>query len=237
MLDSWSAMAPQRREQIESGRDITFNNVFVPFYRNLVANLRCKSIVEVGCGTGHLANELAGMVERVYALEPSVGMHAVAAEVLRNSKVILLHNAVEQYQAEKPFDCAVSHLCAQSVSDLDGFLKGCTRLLTDEGHLVFSIPHPCFWNDYQPYFSSNPFAYTVEQFTTATLTISLDRDSKMAGIPFNHRPLSRYIEVIAECGFAVDRFHEIFPAADVQLLYPKPWERPHFCVFQTTRRR
>jgi ubiquinone/menaquinone biosynthesis C-methylase UbiE len=230
-------MAPRRREQIESGQDITFSKVFVPFYRSLVLGMRCNSIIEVGCGTGHLAKEFSQIAERVYALEPSVGMHSIAADVLRDSRVTLVHNSVEQYQATEQFDCAVSHLCAQAVTDLSAFLKGCTGLLNSNGQLIFSIPHPCFWNDYQRYFNSQGFDYTVEQFTVATLTISLDRESQMTEIPFNHRPLSRYVEVISQCGFAVDRFHEIFPTADVQSLYPKPWERPHFCVFQSNRRR
>lgn len=235
MLDSWSAMAPQRREQIDSGQDITFNKVFVPFYRSLMTNLRCNSIIEVGCGTGHLAKELSRMAQRVYALEPSPGMHVVATDVLRNSGVVLIHNSVEQYQPEERFDCVVSHLCAQSVSDLDRFLKGCAGLLNNNGHLVFSIPHPCFWNDYQEYFESNKFDYTREQFTNATLTISLDRDTKMPGIPFHHRPLSRYVGAIVAGGLRIERFDEIFPTDDVQRLYSTQWKRPHFCVFQNMR--
>lgn len=235
MEDSWSEMAPLRREQIESGRDITFNKVFVPFYVKLIAALRCNSIVEVGCGTGHLAKNLSTMVERTYAVESSPGMHAVATDVLRDSGVVLIHSSVERYDAQERFDCVISHLCAQAVSDLTNSLRGCVRLLKDDGRLIFSIPHPCFWNDYQPYFESNDFDYTAEQFANATLTISLDRDSKMRRIPFHHRPLSYYIDAIVASDLRIRKFDEIFPTADVQRLYPARWKRPHFCVFESTR--
>jgi SAM-dependent methyltransferase len=235
MEDSWSAMAPLRREQIESGKDVTFNKVFVPFYLELVAALRCNSIVEVGCGTGHLAKNLSKIVERMYALESSSGMHAVATDVLRDSGVVLIHSSVEGYHGQERFDCVISHLCAQAVSDLNKFLRSCVGLLENDGRLIFSIPHPCFWNDYQPYFESNEFDYTAEQFANATLTISLDRDSKMPGIPFHHRPLSRYIRAIVASDLQIRRFDEIFPTEDVQRLYPTRWKRPHFCVFQNTR--
>ena len=233
MLDSWSAMAPLRREQIDSGQDITFNKVFLPFYRGLIADLRCSSIIEVGCGTGHLAKELSRMVKQTYAVEPSPGMHTIAADVLRDSNVTLTHTSVEQYQPDERFDCVVSHLCAQAVSDLNGFFGSCAGLLKNDGRFIFSIPHPCFWNDYQPYFNGNDFDYTVEQFTKATLTISLDRGSKLPGIPFHHRPLSRYIDVIVASGLRIQRLYEIFPSKDIQLLYPDLWKRPHFCVFQS----
>ena len=235
MPDSWSAMAGQRREQIDSGRDITFTNVFLPFYRNLVTDLGCNSIIEVGCGTGHLAKELSRTVQRTYALEPSPGMHAVASEVLRDSGVELINRAVEGYATKERFDCVISHLCAQTVSDLNRFLQSCGGLLEPNGCFIFSIPRPCFWNDYQPYFEVDGFDYMKEQFTNATLTISLDRASKMPGIPFHHRPLSNYISAIAASDLEIRKFDEILPTDSVQRLYPKRWERPHFCVFQSTR--
>lgn len=235
MSDSWSAMAPRRREQIESGQDLTFTKVFLPFYRESIRRIACTSLIEIGCGTGHLVKEFTQIGQQTYALEPSPGMHAVAANILRDSGVVLINRAVEQYETGLRFDCVISHLCAQAVSDLDRFLRSCAGLLEKHGRFIFSIPHPCFWNDYQPYFEEDEFDYSAEQFTNATLTISLDRESKMPGIPFYHRPLSRYIDAIVAAGLEIHRLTEIFPSQEVQKLYPIRWARPRYCVFEIGR--
>jgi len=159
-------------------------------------------------------------------------MHAVAADVLKGVKVALINSSVEHYETQKRFDCVVSHLCVQAVSDLDKFLNGCARLTKTKGRVIFSIPHPCFWNDYQSYFESSEFEYTTERFTNATLTISLDRDSEMPEIPFHHRPLSRYVDAIVKAGLRIHRFDEMFPSDQVQMLYPTRWTRPRYCVFE-----
>ena len=237
MQDDWSGIAARRRQQIEGGADLTFTKVFSPLYQGVVDRLRFTSLVEVGCGTGHLSRQLSRGVERAYALEPSAAMHGVATEVLHGSGVVLLPAKVEEFQPDEPFGCVISHLCAHTTADLDGFVRACRQLLTESGTFVFSIPHPCFWNDYQQYFRKDQFDYVSDRFTYATLTISLDRESQMPGVPFHHRPLSRYVSAISAAGLYLQQFEEVFPTPEIQALYPEPWKRPHYCVFYTSPQR
>jgi SAM-dependent methyltransferase len=209
--------------------------VFVPYYSAVLADLRCQSLVEVGCGTGNLSKHMAGFIPIVYALEPSPGMYRIAAKVLDKSCVRLTKSKLENYDPGRKFSCVISHLCVHVVPHFEAFLGNCANLLARDGTLIFSIPHPCFWNEYQAYFDPKHFDYVTAKFTFATLTISKDRSERMTGLPFHHRPLSQYVDAIARLGLRICKFDEIYPSRKIQLLYPAPWKRPHFGVFQAIK--
>src|SRR5205814_6098433 len=82
---------------------------FLPFYRESIRRIACTSLIEIGCGTGHLVKEFTQIGQQTYALEPSPGMHTVAANVLRDSGVVLINRAVEQYETGLQFACVISH--------------------------------------------------------------------------------------------------------------------------------
>lgn len=235
MPQRWSKAAGLRREQIESGLDITFNRVFLPYFLGCMEERAPNRILEVGCGTGHLAARLATVVPHVEALEPSPGMHSVAKDVLGNSNVKLHHSTIEEFRPSQRFDLVLSHLCGHVVSDIDGFCRACSDLVAARGLFVFSLPHPCFWNDYKEYFPRTEFRYAREQFASVALTITKDPSRPIDGLPFHHRPLERYIAALRNCGMAVTRLDEILPPKSVQQLYGEEWRFPRYCALHATR--
>jgi SAM-dependent methyltransferase len=236
MPHRWDNAANIRREQIESGNDITFNQIFVPYYLECVKTHKPKTLLEVGCGTGHLASRLAIEVPQVEALEPSPGMHKVAKVVLANSSVKLHFTTAEKFDGSQMFDMVISHLCGQAVADIETFLRACSKCLENDGLLVFSLPHPCFWNDYREYFPKTEYRYLNEQFAYAKITISKDARS-IENVPFHHRPLGRYVEALDKIRMALVRLDEIMPSKSVQALYGKedhcPF--PRFCVLHSIK--
>jgi SAM-dependent methyltransferase len=235
MPHRWTKAAELRRDQIESGLDITFNRVFVPFFLNCVEQYRPRSILEVGCGTGHLAARLAGACPHVEALEPSPGMHAVATAVLGKSPVRLHCSSVESFRPKHRFDLVVSHLCVHVVADVDRFCRACSSVMATQGLFVFSLPHPCFWNDYKEFFSRLNYRYVEERFASVTWTITKDAGRPIDGVPFHHRPLGRYVTALARCGMALKQLDEIVPSAAVQKLYGQEWKTPRYCALHAIR--
>ena len=53
MPNRWSKSARIRKMQIEAGLDLTFCNVFLPFYLENIASCPNATLLEVGAGTGH----------------------------------------------------------------------------------------------------------------------------------------------------------------------------------------
>jgi 16S rRNA A1518/A1519 N6-dimethyltransferase RsmA/KsgA/DIM1 with predicted DNA glycosylase/AP lyase activity len=91
MPHRWCNSAKIRREQIESGIDLTFNEVFKPLIVSRIQCLSPSNILEVGAGTGHISIELFKLGFSVTAIEPSLGMYEVAQDVLSFTDVRLVN--------------------------------------------------------------------------------------------------------------------------------------------------
>ncbi|EMS71260.1 class I SAM-dependent methyltransferase [Ruminiclostridium cellobioparum] len=230
MLNRWSNNAIIRQEQIESGLDITFNNVFLPIFIEYICSYKPQRVLEVGAGTGHMSKELAKQNLSITAIEPSVGMYKVAKEVLSESNVELLMSTPADLAECEKYDLAFSHLVAHVVEDLECFLGSVAIHIKKKGNFIFSIPHPCFFNDYKKIFDKS-HNYMLPLATEISFKITKDNKNEICGVPYYHRPLSHYINCIIKSGFNIDEFKEIYPDDKVQMLYGSLWDKPRYCMF------
>ena len=235
MPQRWDDFASVRRDQIESGKDLTFTNVFLPYYINLVEELHPESLIEVGCGTGHLSKNLSNHVNKTIAIEPSKGMHSVAEKVVGGSGVQLFCLRAEDFKSAHPFDLIISHMVLQLVDNIESFIASVARLMGNHSRFVFAIPHPCFYNDYKNFFGPSEYHYMEERAKSVSFAVTKDPNTKISGVPYCHRPLSRYFFVLKKFGFYVVDFQETFPEQEIQSLYGMVWESPHYCVFHAQR--
>lgn len=230
MPHRWCNSAKIRREQIESGVDLTFNEVFKPLMVNRVSNLSPKKILEVGAGTGHLSKELSSLGFSVTAIEPSLGMYHVAQEVLEKTSVKLINCTSFELDNQSLYDASFSHLVAHVVDDLISFFESVGKQLETGGHFIFSIPHPCFYNEYKKFFGEE-YNYMIPMTKNVSFTITNDSNNLISGVPYHHRPLSEYINSLVKSGFAIDGFDETYPDDEIQKKYGAKWETPRYCVF------
>ena len=107
----------------------------------------------------------------------------------------------------------------------------------DENSLfVFAIPHPCFYNDYKNFFKPEEYHYMHELRKAISFTITKDPSSIISGIPYNHRPISRYFSCLEKQDLLIANFEEIFPDPKLQELYGQPWEAPRYCIFRVIKK-
>lgn len=235
MPHRWSNSAQIRREQIESGSDLTYNEVFKPLLVNLMKNLSPRNILEVGAGTGHISKVLSESGFSVTALEPSAGMYEVAKDVLSLTDVSLLNCTPLELKRKELYEVAFSHLVAHVVDDLNEFFESVGRHLKAYSHFIFSIPHPCFYNEYKSFFGDE-YNYMISMTKNVSFTITRDSKNAISGVPYHHRPLSEYFNKLVESGFTIDAFDEIYPEENIQLKYGAKWESPRYCVFTCRKR-
>ncbi|WGW00007.1 class I SAM-dependent methyltransferase [Vibrio sp. YMD68] len=230
MPHRWCNSAIIRREQIESGIDITFNEVFKPLLVSHIKNLRPNCILEVGAGTGHISYELFKLGFSVTSIEPSLGMYQVAQDVLSSTDVRLVNCTSFELEPDTFYEVAFSHLVAHVVDDLSTFFESIGQHIEKNGHFIFSIPHPCFYNEYKGFFGAE-YSYMVPITKNVSFTITKDPKNVISEVPYHHRPLSEYFNKLVELGFAIDGFDEIYPDSDIQEKYGTKWETPRYCVF------
>jgi SAM-dependent methyltransferase len=235
MPKRWDDFASIRRVQIESGKDLTFSKIFLPFYMDLVNEVSPESLIEVGCGTGHLSASLSSHMKTAVAIEPSDGMYDIAKQVLGGSIVQLFRLRAEEYSNSYPFDFVISHMVLQLVDNLELFLESVAKFMGKQSLFVFAIPHPCFYNEYKKFFDPSEYYYMKEQTKLVSFSVTKDSHTKISGVPYCHRPLSRYFSVLKKSGFNVVDFEEVFPKPEIQSLYGLGWDFPRYCVFHAQR--
>lgn len=234
---SWCDLSVVRKKQIEHNIDITFAEVFLPYYEQNLLKFKGKTLVELGCGTGHLAEHLLKSVDfaSYVAIEPSLGMYLIAVEVLqKNKSVKLIHGEITDLDENCLVDVVFSHLVFHVVDDIERLLDDISKRLKQSGQLIFSLPHPCFFNDYKKIFNESEYSYLNIIKKETIFKITHDQNAEIK-VPYIHRPLSFYINLLSNKGFRISEFNEVVPDEQVQKLYNSSWHAPRYCVFKAIK--
>jgi 2-polyprenyl-3-methyl-5-hydroxy-6-metoxy-1,4-benzoquinol methylase len=187
-------------------------------------------VLEVGAGTGHLSKALAENRINITAIEPSVGMFVIAKEVLDGIDVELVNCSLESLPANGGYGVVLSHLVVHVVPDMPKFFSDVAKHIEQSGHFIFTIPHPCFYNDYKKIFGTE-YRYMQQASKEISFTISKDPSNVISGVPYHHRPLSQYMKAILRSGFAITEFEETWPDQEIQMMYGQEWNTPRYCMF------
>jgi malonyl-CoA O-methyltransferase len=112
--------------------------------RETLRNLRCKSVLEIGCGTGKNTALLAQIGERVFALDFSAGMIEKAREKLSLDNVSFdIADITRPWALEShSIDLITCNLVLEHVGDLSFIFAEATRVLVEAGQFFVSELHP-----------------------------------------------------------------------------------------------
>jgi malonyl-CoA O-methyltransferase len=112
--------------------------------RRELQNLRCQTILELGCGTGKNTKLLAGISELVHSLDFSAGMIEKAKQRAPMANVSFLIADITQRWPVRDglFDLVVCNLVLEHVKDLEFIFKEAARVLTHGGRFFVCEFHP-----------------------------------------------------------------------------------------------
>jgi SAM-dependent methyltransferase len=230
LASEWDRLAEERHRQIVSGEDLSFEFVTVPATWRLFESADPALVLDIGSGTGDFTARLARVAGSVIALEPSRTCVALARRVCQTANnVRFVEASLEEAASElygQPVTAAVAVMTLMTAPDLHGFARALAPVLRNGGKFVAIVTHPWFWPKYWGYESEPWFHYEIETFIEAPFTISKHRTEVRT--THIHRPLEHYLIAFAEAGFQLDELVEPIPSAEVQALYPVPWQFPRF---------
>jgi ubiquinone/menaquinone biosynthesis C-methylase UbiE len=224
----WEDHADWWQREFTNGVDPEYTDQIIPLVVDRLAG--CDRIVDIGTGEGQIARHLASAGARVVGVDP------VAAQVLEADR----RNAGAPVAASRPayvragasalpsadasFDGAVACLVFEHIDAVDEAIAEVARVLRPGGRFLFLLNHPLLqtpnsgWIDDQlidppeQYWRIGPYlpeAATIEEV------------QKGVFIRFIHRPLSRYVNALAEAGLSIVRMDE--PSPPPAFLAQSPW--------------
>lgn len=235
----WDAIAQARNNQLRSGKDLSFQYVLLPTILKLVDASNKDFVLDAGCGSGVLTEQIAKISKQVVGIDMSrINIRIANSSAHRLDNIKYLCHTIEAYAkkiTQPKFSLLVANMLLQDAKNLNQCMNAFSKVIHPGGHFVFSITHPWFWPTYWGYDKYDWFKYNEEIAIEAPFRVSSDKDIDGVTTHF-HRPISRYLSELHNSEFEIEQLIEPMPQKDIELKYPKLWEFPRFLVIKCIRK-
>lgn len=212
----WEHYAGWWQARFTEGADAEYTEQILPL---VAAELRgATKVLDVGTGEGQVARLVAGSASRRRGGRPAarvvVGVDPSRAQLSEAARRAGGPRYVRGGAAALPFgpacfDTVVACLVFEHITDVDAAIGEVARVLRPRGRFLFLLNHPLLqtpgsgWIDDrildEQYWRIGPYLVEDE---------SVEEVDKGVFIPFVHRPLSRYVNAMADVGLVVTRMEE-----------------------------
>jgi SAM-dependent methyltransferase len=208
-LDHWEHTAEWWQREFTEGADPEYAEQILPLAGSHLAGAR--RVLDVGCGEGQLTRLAASAGAWAVGIDPTRAQ-LEAARVRGGGAVVVAARAGHLPFTSTSFDAVVACLVFEHIDDVDLAVSEVARVLEPGGRFVFFLNHPLLqtpgsgWIDdhilMEQYWRIGP--YLVEDTT-------MEEVAKGVVLPFVHRPLSRYVNAMADHGLLVTHMEEPAP--------------------------
>ena len=187
------------------GEGDSFYRRFAPFLWRELGDIQGQRVLDLGCGHGWLAAKLHQAGADVIGIDGSTELIATARATYPDLD-FQVHNLTSGLPPSPgAYDRVVSHMVLMDIADLTPMLADVATALRPDGVFVFSILHPCFF-DQVP--AQDPDTGRWERRVRGYLDHEQRWIESFGGHTHYHRPLSWYLDQLAENNLAVTRLHE-----------------------------
>jgi SAM-dependent methyltransferase len=217
--DHWERTAGWWQDEFTDGADPEYEEQILPLAAAHLAGT--TRVLDVGCGEGQVSRLAVRTGGRAVGVDPTWAQLTVAA---RRGGGPLYAGAVAGRLPfrDASFDAVVACLVFEHIDDVDAALGEVARVLEPGGRFLFFLNHPLLqapgsgWIDdhilMEQYWRIGP--YLIEDTTME----EMDKD---VVLPFVHRPLSRYVNAMADAGLLIQRMEEPVPPPGFLALAPE----------------
>lgn len=211
--DLWETYAQWWIDGFTDGADPEYEEQILPL---AAAELSGSTrILDIGCGDGQitrLASRLDG-VQRTVGLDPTWNQIRVAAERAGADGFVRAGADALPFPSGS-FDAVVACLVFEHIDAIDEAIAEIARVLEPGGRFCFFLNHPLLqtpgsgWIDDQVLDPPEQY-WRIGPYLTEAVTI--EEVESGVHIRFVHRPLSRYVNALADHGLLLERMVEPAP--------------------------
>jgi SAM-dependent methyltransferase len=204
----WEEHAGWWQDAFTDGADAEYTEQILPLAAAHLAG--AVDVLDVGTGEGQVARVAAAVpgVGRVVGVDFARAQLAVARQRAGGPAYARAVAGALPF-ASGSFDAVVACLVFEHIDDADGAIAEVGRVLRPGGRFLFFLNHPLLqapgsgWIDDhildEQYWRIGPYL---------TEDTSLEEVEKDVFLPFVHRPLSRYVNALADSGMVIRRMEE-----------------------------
>ncbi len=228
--DAWTKLA-------RAGYDIYRDQLNTPAFLDMLPPVNGLTGLDLGCGEGHNTRLVAQRGAKMTGLDIAETFirHARTEEVRAPlGLTYVAGSAVELPFADETFDFATAFMSLMDIPETASVLAEAFRVLRPGGFLQFSITHPCFHPPHRRNCrDENRMTYAIEvgdyfvddrgcvhEWTFGAAPESMRSRLPLFKVPRFHRPISEWLNLLVETGFALERFAEPCPSEKTVGLYP-----------------
>ncbi len=211
-IDLWEAHSGWWQDGFTDGVDPEYTEQILPLAAELLAGR--SRVLDVGTGEGQVARLVVdGGADLVVGVDPTSNQVEEASR--RGGGAHYARSGADRLPfPDACFDAVVACLVFEHIEAVDEAIDEVARVLAPGGRFAFFLNHPLLqtpgsgWIDDQvldppeQYWRIGP--YLIEDS-------SVEEVEKDVFIPFIHRPLSRYVNAMAEAGLVLRRMVEPAP--------------------------
>ncbi len=172
-----------------------------------------QRVLDLGCGDGQIARAIARTGASVVGIDPTTNQIDVAS-ARAGGPVFAQAGASPLPFPDASFDGVIACLVFEHIDDIDAAIAEVARVLRPGGRFTFMLNHPLLqtpgsgWIDDhmvdppEQYWRIGPYLEEAETIEQVELGVH---------IRFLHRPLSRYLNALAEAGLVLEHMDEPAP--------------------------
>ncbi len=211
-IDLWEAHAGWWQAGFSEGADPEYEEQILPLAVSLLAGH--ARVLDIGTGEGQVARlAVAGGADLVVGVDPTANQ-VVEARRRAGGPVYARAGADALPFPDGSFDAVIACLVFEHIEAVDEAIDEVARVLRPGGRFAFFLNHPLLqtpgsgWIDDQvldppeQYWRIGPY---LEEDN------SVEEVEKDVFIPFIHRPMSRYVNAMADAGLTLRRMLEPAP--------------------------
>ncbi len=201
-ISDWDKGADAYAEGVEAGPKFSY---VVNVLDRLIGDVNRLRVLDLGCGQGWLAGHLRAAGAEVTGIDGSANLLELARRKYGNIKFLQADLANGLPDLDGQFDLAVSHTVVMDLPDVDHLFKDVSVALVVGGRFVFSLLHPCFWNQ-----KSHRDDETGDwhKRVRGYLNHEVWRVKSFGGHNHYHRPISYYTSALHRAGLVIRQLLE-----------------------------
>ncbi|RDW17673.1 class I SAM-dependent methyltransferase [Oceanobacillus chungangensis] len=195
----------------ESG--VTFNDfVEQPAIKSAISTLKEKSILDLGCGTGHFAKYcIENGASKVMGVDISRNMIEQAKKENGHEKIEYICTPIEDLELHnQKFELIISSLAIHYIEDYSKLIVKVRSLLNKNGEFIFSTEHPIVtarkeMNNWVKDGSGNKLHWALDDYQEEG---KREEHWYIDGVIKYHRTISTLINTLIDNGFIVEKIIE-----------------------------